>query len=148
MRKRIQVKLLPGWANYSRENPDGPATFLRDTSRVPGPLQVSLTTYLGGEVANPSLQDLVRMASSFGDTLGASELIETICGECVFGCFGSAVYRSPENPRMQVWYLSDGYDFILATHICPEKPEPSEVEEVQEIVKGLTVKSQRWWKLW
>lgn len=148
MRKRVTVRLLPGWSDYSHQNPEGPATFLRDTSKVPGPLQVSFVGYRAGEIPNASLQSLVNMASDMGDTLGATEVVQTTSGDCAFGRFGSAVFRSAENPRMQVWYLSDGYDFILATHICGEEPDGSEVAEVEEIVKRLTVESRRWWKFW
>jgi hypothetical protein len=142
------VGLLPGWSDYSHQNPEGPATFLRESSKVPGPLQVSLIGYRGGEIPNPSLQSLVNMASEMGDTLGATELVETTSGDCAFGRFGSAVFRSVECPRMQVWYLSDGYDFILATHICGGEPDWSEVAEVEEIVKRLTVESRQLWKFW
>ena len=148
MSKYIKVTLLPEWSDYSRENPAGPATFLRQTSEVPGPLQVSLAAYRAGEVPNPSPQDLVSLARKAGDTLGATELVETASGECVFGHFGSTVFRSAESGRMQVWYLSDGYDFIIATHICPEEVDTLVVEQAQKIIKGLIVESRSWWSVW
>src|SRR5688572_30273383 len=62
MADRLRVKLLPGWADYSDENPDGPPTFLRDTSASPGPLQVSCAWYESGAVPNPNDDDLIALA--------------------------------------------------------------------------------------
>jgi hypothetical protein len=148
MRKRIKVTLLPGWADYSHENPEGPATYLRQASEVPGPLQVSLMAYRAGEVPDPSPQELVSMAANVEIAPLSNEVIETSSGQCAFGHYGSAVFRSPENPHMQVWYLSNGYDFILATHICPEGVDPAEAAEAEQIVKALTVTTRPWWKFW
>ncbi|MHC4215721.1 MAG: hypothetical protein ACYSWP_20430 [Planctomycetota bacterium] len=148
MRKRIKITLLPGWIDYSSENPEGPATYLRDASEVPGAFQVSLAEHIGREIPNPSLEDFVELASKTGETTGATEVIETVSGECRFGRFGSAVMRSKEYSRIQVWYLSEGYDFILATHICTENPDQTELAEVQEIVKELVLVERPWWKFW
>ena len=114
----LKVKLLKGWADYSRENPDGPPTFLRDLSEVPGPLQISTWEYEGGEIPNPSEDDLKHMSVELGRK-NFGELVETSSGACTFGKMGTAVFHSGEYPRVQVWHLSNGKDFILATHICP-----------------------------
>ena len=50
------------------------------------------------------------------------------------GSYGSAVFRSAAYPRIQFWYLSNGRDFVLATHVCTVEPEATEVAEAQQIV--------------
>jgi len=68
----------------------------------------------------------------------------------MFGKLGSTVYRSSEFPRSQVWYLSDGKDFIMVTHICGEEPDPQELVEVDQIVHMLTLgpPDKPRWKFW
>jgi hypothetical protein len=77
------------------------------------------------------------------------------CGPCVFGNMGTAVFSSPEFPRFQAWYISNGRDFIIASHTCAQEPDPEEVAEVQFIVSEVTLgpeapappkKSK--WKFW
>jgi len=40
---------------------------------------------------------------------------------------------------MQVWIITDGRDYILATHICSDGPDPVEVQETQEIVRSIAL---------
>ncbi len=147
---RANVKLPKGWADHSKENPDGPPTYLRDLSRVPGPLQFSLTLYRGGAIPNPSGEDLQKMCEEFGVQHAVGELVESHCGTCELGIFGTAVFQSAEYPRFQVWRVSNGRDFIMVTHICPEVPDPAEVTETQEIVRTVTIaaESKPKWKFW
>jgi hypothetical protein len=144
---RLQIKLPPTWAQVN--NPDGPATFCRESSSTPGPLQVSWAEYSGGTIPNPSAADLKQMAEDFGKQHSFGDLIESFSSPCVFGTLGTAVFRSEENPRIQMWHLSNGRDFIMVTHICPTDPEPIEVQDAQEIVRALTLgKPRPWWKFW
>jgi hypothetical protein len=133
MGKRLQVQLLPNWAQT--DNPDGPATFYRTDSDDSGALQVSLyAEYKGGKAPDPSTKDLIELSQGHGERHNAGDLVETSSGECALGSYGSAVFRSKEYPRIQFWYLSNGSDFVLATHVCTVKPEPAEVAEAQQIV--------------
>src|SRR5690349_4720486 len=112
MAKRLQVRLLPNWAQA--DNPDGPATFYRTDSDDSGALQVSLyAEYTGGRVPNPSAEDLIELARGHGQRHDVGELVESLSGACSLGTYGAAVFRSAEYPRIQFWYLSDGRDFIL-----------------------------------
>src|SRR6185295_4248103 len=125
---------LPGWIDVSKDNPDGPPTFLREASECPGPLQVSHAEYKGGVVPNPSEQDLIEMSRKFGrgtDT-DFGDIVESSSGDCAFGKFGTTVYRSAEYPRSQVWELSNGRDFILVTHIGGV--DPQKMVEIDQIV--------------
>jgi hypothetical protein len=135
--KRLQVRLLPNWAQA--DNPDGPgATFCRTDSDESGSLQVSLyAEYTSGTVPNPSPDDLIELAQGHGQRHDVGELVGTDSGACDLGTFGTAMFRSAEWPRTQLWYLSNGRDFVLATHICAVEPEAAEVSEAQQIVGTL-----------
>jgi hypothetical protein len=146
---RIKVTLFEGWIDCSRDNPNGPPTYLRELSSVPGPFQISWADYTGGKVPNPTMADLEKFSCDAGKEQGWGEVVESSSGNCTFGIFGTTVFRSPELSRSQIWWLSNGKDFIFATHICPEQPDPVEVQEVQEIVRMLTVgENKPWWKFW
>ena len=141
--KTIKVMLPEGWGDYSRDNPDGPPTFLRDASEVSGALQVSFALHDEGNAPNPSKEDLIDLAKNTGATMPVGEVVETSSGECRFGIFGSAVFGPSEMAHTQIWYLSDGQDFVLATHICAERPDGGEIGEAEEIVMGLTIVQTR-----
>jgi len=141
--KIIKVKLPAGWSNYSDENPNGPATFLRDISDAPGAFQVSLALQTGGTPAEATPEDLIELAKSTGKSMLAGDLVETSSGECLLGFYGTAIFKSKEIHRTQIWYLTDKRDFILATYICPGVPEPKEVEEVQEIINSVLITNRR-----
>lgn len=143
----LKIKLLTGWSEHN--NPDGPPTYCRALSESPGALQVSWAEYKGGKPPNPSPAALIRMAQEFGqkdDDFG--ELVETSSGTCDFGTMGTAIFRSPEHPRIQLWFLSNGRDFIMVTHICTTVPDPIEVREAQEIVRMLKIGKKSKWKFW
>ncbi|MHC4532157.1 MAG: hypothetical protein ACYSXD_11445 [Planctomycetota bacterium] len=142
----IRVKLPPGWSDYSHENPDGPATFIREINNEPSAFQVSFVLQKGGDTPNPSCEDLIEIARNTGEDIPAGDLVETSSGMCAFGIFGAAIFKSKETPRTQIWYLSDGHNFILATHICPEVPEPEELTEVQKMVNNLYISKRPFWK--
>jgi hypothetical protein len=138
--KRLRVFLLPNWAQA--DNPDGPATFYRTDSDDSGALQVSYAEYKACKVPNQSPDDLVEFAQGSGQRHDAGELVGTHSGACVLGSFGAAVFRSAEYPRIQVWWVCNGRDFVLATHIGTVEPEAAEVSEAQEIVGMLLLSRQ------
>jgi len=143
----IKVKLPQGWSDYARENPEGPATFVRDINDEPSVFQVSFALQRSGEIPDPSCEDLIELAKSTGENMPAGDLIKTSSGTCVFGIFGTAIFKSKETPRTQIWYFSNGCNFILATHICPGVPEPDELTEVQAMVNDLYIAKRPFWKL-
>ena len=134
MTRSTKVKLPLGWSDYSGENPEGPPTFLRDLSDLPGPLQISIIPYIKGEIPNPTEHDLIELAQRLGFDHNWGQVLEVSSGFCAFGIYGTAVFSGSDFHRVQVWYLSNGKDFILATHICQEEPDPTEVKEAQTIV--------------
>lgn len=133
MGKQLQIRLLPNWAEM--ENPDGPITFYCTDSENSGALQVSLyAEYKSGKIPNASVTVLIELAKAHGERHNAGELLGSDGGACDLGTYGTAIFSSPECARFQLWYLSNGRDFVLATHICMTEPEPVEIAEAQEIV--------------
>ena len=136
MPKHVQITLPPNWRDSSAENPDGPPTYLR-SSACPGPLQVSWAWYCGGQPPNPTDADLVDLATLITEKIKDAEPIAKTSGACAIGRFGSAVINSNEFGRVQVWYLSNGFDFITVTHIGAIEPE--EIAEAELIVASLGI---------
>src|SRR5262245_53446259 len=111
MAKRLQIQLIHGWSDRSKENPGALATYIRRKSSAPGALQVSIAEFKGGEPPELPPKKLISMAVDMGKRFGL-ELVSTASGECQFGHWGSAVFRSSRYQRAQYWYLSDGRDVI------------------------------------
>jgi hypothetical protein len=132
---RLKIKLPRTWKQI--DNSDGPTTFCRDDGS--GAFQVSWAQYRGGKLPKDvSTESLKKMAEEFGKEY-SDEMTGSNGGECPYGMFGTATYRSVEYPRSQVWFISDGRDFIMATHICGEEPDEIEVAEAQQIAMGLAL---------
>jgi hypothetical protein len=95
---------------------------------------------------------LKQMAETFGQANGFGEMIESSSGSCRYGMYGTGVFRSAEHPRIQVWFVSDGCDHIMATHVCSIEPESSEIAEAQQIAASLALGPEhplkRKWKFW
>jgi hypothetical protein len=91
---------------------------------------------------------LERFSTQFGESHGFGEVIESSSGPCKFGTMGWAVFRSTECPRIQIWHLSNGRDFIMVTHIWPTVPDPVEVCDAQVIVRAITVGKKSSWRFW
>jgi len=142
----FKISLPHGWSEL--DNPDGPVTFYRDLSESSGALQISTAEYNGGSLPDPTTEDLKRMSEEFGEKHECGQLVESSCGGCDFGRMGTAAFTSTEHPRTQIWFLSNGRDFILVTHICTTDADPIEVSEAQEIVRTLTFGKRTGWKFW
>lgn len=131
---RLKIKLFTGWTQDKSTN--SPATFYRRQSQ--NPLQVSWAEYRGKKpLEKISTDKLKETATTFGQKQGFGNVVESSGGACTFGSFGTAVFRSKTHPRIQVWFITDGTDYILATHICASEPDAAEVRETQEIVRML-----------
>ena len=148
---RLKIQLPPDWAPLEETR----NTFYRVASKDSGALQVSFAEYKGGEIPNPTADDLKQLAVESANNKKLGELVESSSGPCLFGTMGTAVFRAPEHARFQIWFLSNGRDFITATHVCIDEPEPKEVAEAQQIVENLTLgreqsmRRKNWrWKFW
>ena len=146
---QLKIELPNTWKQHN--NPNGPATFCRQGST--NAFQVSWAEYQGRKALPQVTADgLKQMATGFGLQNGFGELVESSGGDSRFGLFGTAVFRSPKHPRIQVWFTSNGRDHIMATHICDREPESIEITEVQQIASGLALGPEQSakpkWKFW
>ena len=136
MTKRLAVPLPPGWG--PADDPCEPPGY--DRAGGVGLVQVSVCAEcLAGQVPDPTPDDLAELARDYGLRHGAGEMVETDSGPCRLGHYGSAVFRSADFPRTGLWFLSDGRDFVLVTHVCPEEPGAEEVAEVAGIVANIAL---------
>jgi hypothetical protein len=145
----LKIELPPTWSQV--DCPDGPATFCRENGS--GAFQVSWAEYQGGKLPTDVTADsLKQMAERFGQSNGFGEMTESAGGSCGYGMFGTGVFRSTSHPRIQVWFVSDGRDHIMATHICSAPPEQNEIAEAQQIAASLALRPKPSpkpkWKFW
>jgi hypothetical protein len=139
MKKKLTFTLVPGWEDISQENPEGPPTFIRSGESATGVLQISIQSiYDSGPEPNPTTGDLIRLCEHVAG-LQEATVIEHSSGNCDLGTYGSVIAKSVELSRMQIWTLSNGRDFVLATYLCPEEPDPAESSEAEMIVKRINL---------
>jgi hypothetical protein len=132
---RLKIQLSSGWKRVGNEV--DPATFIREAGS--GTFQVSWALYSGEKKLNVTLESLKKMAEQFLEERIKGKMIMSASGKCRFGMFGTSVFSSSQYPRFQVWFVSDGRDHIMATHICSKLPEQSEIEEVRHIAESLAL---------
>jgi hypothetical protein len=132
---RLKIQLPTTW--FQEENPDGPATFYREDST--SAFQVSWAENQSATIPTMSDSDLVQFALDFGAQNGFGKVLETRNGMGRFGLFGTAIFRSDEHPRIQLWVVTNNSDFIFATHICDTEPVSEEILEAQQIAESLTL---------
>jgi hypothetical protein len=150
---QVSLQLPKGWYNHSSQNPKEPLLYRRHLSKYAGALQISLAEYVPGKIPDLNATTLINIAKQSSSDLG--EVIEEASGDCVLGAFGTVVRKSNRVARAQAWSLTDGHVIVFVTHICERSPDPTEVDEVQNIVRGLRVvdssiiqKHRPWWKFW
>ena len=140
MSRHPHVPLLPGWIDDSRDVPDEPLMFYRESGY--GRLQVSLWS-LGTFTTHSALAPagLEELAVGVGEEqLECGPAKHREHGECAAGNLGTARFAAPpEHPFGQVWVLFDGRDFVLATYVALFGPDPDEVREADEIVRAITI---------
>ena len=131
---RLSINLPPEWQDVSAEIPDGPATYVRGED-AKGALQISVQSiYQSGPEPNPTRNDLIRLCEHVAN-LQEAEITECYSGDCTMGSFGCVIAKSADLARLQIWTLSNGRDFVLATYLCDELPAAAESAEAETIVK-------------
>jgi hypothetical protein len=141
MSKKLKIWLPDDWANV--ENPSGPLTVAWQDPEATGAFQLSTAEYNGGQEPRPSEADLIELAVGFGQKHGWGELTSSSSGKCVMGSFGTAGFKRtqsmpPDAPDYcQVWFLTNGLDFVLATFIAMQHPDHREVAAAQKIAEGI-----------
>lgn len=136
MESNIFVSLPNTWLDISKQNPEGPSTYIRQEYKksLLNYLQFSLANYVKGKIPNPTESDLIALSEKAGVKANFGKLVKNNSGNCKFGKFGTAIFSSEENPLSQVWYLSNGKDFILVSYLCSKEPHELELQEVENIV--------------
>lgn len=141
MQPRLLVTLPEGWSDISGEVPEAGAMFIKGGREATAALQVSYGLNADSSGAAQSLleEDLVEMAATaqLGEDFG--QVVEKYSGPALFGRMGTAVYRGGRYPRVQVWFVSNGRDLIMASHICTEEPSRQLLEESERIVRNLAL---------
>lgn len=146
---RLRIELPSTWAQH--DNPNGPVTYCRTASNAA--FQVSWAEYRGVKpLPEITADSLKQMAIRFGQKNEFGEIVESFSGACRFGSFGTVVFRSVRHPRIQVWFISNRRDHIMATHICDHEPDMDEVAEAQQIAVSLELGPEQpaksKWKFW
>jgi hypothetical protein len=139
--KKLKIWLPDDWAHV--ENPDGPFTMCWQAPEATGAFQISTAEYTEGPEPRPSETDLIELAIGFGEENNFGEMTGSSRGKSVMGSFGTAAFRRtksmpPDAPvYCQVWFLSNGLDFVFATFIATQKPDKREVAAAQKIAEGI-----------
>jgi hypothetical protein len=143
MGKKLTIWLPDDWASISDQNLDGPLTMSWQHADAAGAFELSTAEYKGGQEPRPSESDLIQLAVGFGEQHKWGRLISSSSGECVMGSFGTAAFKRtksmpPGAPQYcQVWFLSNGLDFVFATFIAMQEPDDREVAAAQRIAEGI-----------
>lgn len=143
MPKKLKVWLPDDWANISNQNPEGPLTLAWKNAASTGAFQVSTAQYTGGRKPQPSESDLTELAIGFGKQQKWGKLTSSRSGKCMMGAFGTAAFKrkwlTPRNAPAycQVWFISNGLDFILATFIAMQEPHDQELADAQRIAEAI-----------
>ncbi len=150
--KQLKLRIPPNWREASRELGVKITTLVRENSVESGALQFSTAWYVSGPVPNSGPAELIDLAKNI--TLNGAEvgdIEDGYVGDCSLGTFATVISR-PQGHRLQVWCLSNGYDFVFATHTSAPKTESDECDEAGSIVRAVTVKNggapKPWWRIW
>jgi hypothetical protein len=129
---RLKIKPLNGWKAV--ENPEGRATYVRESSLHSGALQFSLAHHRRGILQRATDETLVELCKKVAvSALPGGRIVSTRSGMCNFGMFGTAVACGENGTYAQAWVISDKCDFILVTHTCDQEPDAQEIAEAEQI---------------
>jgi hypothetical protein len=87
----------------------------------------------------PAPEKLEDIAAGFGAEHLYGDVVESFSETCSFGKMGTAIFRSYECPRIQVWLLSNGKKLIWVIHVCRKAPDDRELSEARELVQALAL---------
>jgi hypothetical protein len=86
---------------------------------------------------------LAGIAGGFGAEHLYGETVEEYSGPCAIGSMGTAVFRSEECPRIQVWLLCGSRRLVYVIHVCHEVPTDKEIAEVADMVQTLSLSERQ-----
>ena len=142
MKPHLKVTLPPGWEDITHENPQGPQTFARSGDLATGVLQMSIQSiYESGPEPNATHGDLIQLSEHVA-MIQEAKVLKRYSGHCKLGMFGCVIGKSSELPVIQIWTLTNGRDFVLATFLGTENPPIEESEQAERIVKDAVLAFQ------
>jgi hypothetical protein len=131
----VVLDLTEPWADITNDL-DGnnvPWTLARPDGV--GALQFSVALYQGGQVPNPTCEDLLSMIAEYaasrdlGDGFEETSLRRSIQ-------IAAKSFRWQEN-YLRIWYLSDGRNFAFVTYTCGWEHRRAESQECEKILESL-----------
>ncbi|SHH09600.1 hypothetical protein [Massilia sp. CF038] len=135
---RLSLVLAPNWEDISSGNPDGPATFAPADSDCDAALQISIhAEYTGGVIPDPTPAQLVTLAERVIERNGEADIRGRATGECAIGTYGTVLASTDEAAWFQIWFLSNGKDFVLASFISSEEPTDEQASQASWMVENL-----------
>jgi len=129
----LTLEVDSGWVDVTEEGE--PLTMTRGQEGV-GALQFSLAFYSGGEVPNPSAEDLLGMAREFGQQRELGPGFDESCREFGIIKSGASSYRS-QGYFLRAWYVSDGANIALVTYTSAWDVRERELDEAERIVASV-----------
>jgi len=136
----MSLTACEGWEDTTGlvQGNDAPFTVTKAAAGV-GALQFSPAIYERGERPEPTLEDLSKMLREFAANhqLGDSFEQTVVTGE-LFG-IGASYHR--EDDFIRVWYLSNGWSFLLVTYVCEWESRHVEVSEREQMVSSIRLQS-------
>lgn len=139
MRPRLLVNLPEGWSDISSQVPDAGAMFVKGGPGATSALQISYGLNSVPSQTPITEDDLIHMAASSDFGVNFGQVIASHGGPSLFGHMGTAIYTGGKYPRVQVWFLSNGKDIIMASLVSAEPPDDLLLTEAQEIVQTLAL---------
>jgi hypothetical protein len=129
----LELEAAVEWKDITDEG-DVPFTLARAIDGV-GALQFSTAIYKSGPVPSPSLQDLSSLLEDFRRSQNLREPHDPEIESGNLSLVGSS-FRS-EGDFIRVWYVSDGFNFVLATYVCEWGYQDKELAQCKEIVRSI-----------
>ena len=134
---KIRIGFSKGWKDISKENPNGPPTFINYEIEDSGVLQISTAEFIGGQKPNPNFSDLINLSKNIGLKNEFGIVRHEESGNCGYGKYGFVEFSRSDFPYIAVWHLSDGKNFIIATFICATQPNPKQIGDVRNILTSI-----------
>ncbi|WP_133166930.1 hypothetical protein [Solimicrobium silvestre] len=132
----------PSWVDLSSENADGPSTFIKEDPESTGALQISIQAeYHGGTIPNPIPEQLVSYAEGIVNKNAHVQIRGRSTGKCKMGTYGTVLASLLRHSWCQIWVLSNGNDFVLASHTSVDEPSEAEVNEASWVVKNISLQA-------
>jgi hypothetical protein len=101
-----------------------------------GALQFTLGIYQSGRMPDPSPTTLLSMARDFGVARELTDPSSEVAESAGHLNVGAVSYRWSDD-FVRVWYISDGWNFAVATYTCGLGEESLELAGCERIVRTL-----------